>query len=109
MHGRRSGSELAPDLFERRGAAMRMSAPLVDPAPATGPAIEPPGPDDVARQPLRRQLAHRGRQGMRSAAAVGIEQLDQTDIARGAGADELLPARPGARHDERLLVEGQDL
>ena len=66
---------------------MRMGELLGDQAPDIGQAIEQAGHDDVARQALLRQLAQRRGHGLRNAAAVGIEHLDQADIARGAGTD----------------------
>ena len=88
---------------------MGMGELLGDQAPDIAQPVEQARHDDVARQALLRQLAQRRRHGVRIAAALGVEHLDQADIARGAGADELLQPRPGARHDDRPLVEGQDL
>jgi hypothetical protein len=72
-------------------------------------AVEQARHDDVARQALLRQLAQRGCHGVRIAAALGLEHLEQAEVARRPGADELLEPGPGTRHDDRPLVEGQDL
>ena len=69
---------------------MRMGELLGDQAPDIGQAVEQARHDDVARQALLRQLPQRRGHGLRIAAAIGIEHLDQADIARGAGANELL-------------------
>ena len=95
--------------IERGGAAMGMGELLVNETHHVAHAVEQARHDDVARQALLRQLAQRGRHGVRIAAALGLEHLEQAEVARRPGADELLQPGPGTRHDDRPLVEGQDL
>ena len=88
---------------------MRMGKLLGHEAPDVAEAVQQSRHHDVAGQALLRQVTQGGRHGLGHAATIGVEHFDQTDVAGGAGADELLEARPGTRHDDRPFVERQDL
>src|SRR5262245_2031217 len=104
-----------PRLADARNAERRalLHLDVLDPgrdqARDVGQSFEQPGHHHLRGPVLARQRAQRGGHHRRVVGAVVAQHAHQAELRRARGADELLEARLGARHDERALVERQHL